>query len=251
MSAIILGFIVGIVFGLTGGGGGVLTAPFLIYGLDIPVHQSIGITLITLSFTAIVGLLKHSRSKKIDWHAGGVISAVGIIASWLGSRLNFYISDEILSLALAICLILISMMLWHNASYKSKEVVDNKRHYFKLCLIGIVAGFLNGLLGISGGVIVTTSLILFMSFSMRRAILVAMLVIAVNSTTSAFTHYYYLPNVISSTAIVFIASSMCGMVIASHFSNALPELFLKRGLAVVVFIIGMSMLVKYFLQNYI
>jgi uncharacterized membrane protein YfcA len=117
-------------------------------------------------------------------------------------------------------------------------------------LIGIVAGFLNGLLGISGGVVVVTSLILFMSFSMRRAVLVSILVIAVNSTTSAFTHYYYLSNVISSIAIVFIASSMCGMAVASHFSNVLSEFFLKRGLSVIVFVIGITMMVKYFLQNY-
>ena len=247
MIAVILGLIVGIVFGLTGGGGGVLTTPFLIYGLDIPVHQAMGITLITLSFTAIAGLFKRSRSVKIDWHVGCVISGVGIVTSWLGSKLNNYVSDEILSLSLAVCLILISMMLWHNASHKSKEDTNYKeKHYFKLCLIGFVAGFLNGLLGISGGVIVVTSLIIFMSYSMKRAVVASILVIAVNSTTSALTHYYYLPSTINGIAIIFIISSMCGMVVASHFSNFISESIIKKGLAVIVFFVGTSMLMKYF-----
>ena len=246
MSAIILGFIVGVIFGLTGGG--VFTTPFLVYGLNIPVHKAIDVTLITLSFTAIVGLLKRSRSQKINWRVGGVISVSGIITSLIGSKLHTYISDEVLSFALAISLILISGMLWSNASHSNaKDAVIDGECYYKLCLIGIVAGFLNGLLGISGGVIVVTSLILFMSFSMRQATAVSILVVAIISTISAGGHFYYSLNAVSGVAALFVISSMVGMVVASHFSNILPEAFLKRALAVLVFFIGSAMLIKCFL----
>ncbi len=245
MSAIIFGFIVGVVFGLTGGGGGVFTTPFLVYGLNVPIHQAIGITLITLSFTGMAGLLKRSRTQVIDWRVGVVISITGIISSLIGSKLNNLISESVLSFALSVSLILISVLLWRNASHKNKEIVDAQgKHYFKLCLIGIIAGFLNGLLGISGGIIVVSSLILFMSFPMRQAASVSILVVAIISTVSAVSHFYFSPRVVDSVSILFVLSSMGGMIVASHFSNILPEAFLKRALAVLVFFVGSGMLIK-------
>jgi uncharacterized membrane protein YfcA len=248
MSTIILGLIIGVIFGLTGGGGGVFTTPFLIYGLDMPIHQAIGVTLVTLSFTAIAGLLQRSKSRSVDWRVGGVISASGIISSLIGSSLNIMISEDNISLLLAIALILISTMLWFNASRSNSDdviIVDSK-YYYKLSLIGAVAGFLNGLLGISGGIIIVTSLILFMSFSMRKATSVAILFVAIISTVSAVSHYYLLPEIISGVTILFVVSSMTGMVIASYFASVIPETLLKRLLALMVFSVGVAMLAKCF-----
>ncbi len=246
MDAIILGFISGAIFGFTGAGGGILATPFLMYGLGIPVHQAIGITLLTLSLTSIFGLLQRFRTQVIDWQAGTILSISSTVASIIGTKMNYQMPAEILTILLAFFFVVISLVVWWDSSRigVNKIYYAKQQRYIIFCLIGVVAGFLNGLLGISGGIIIVVALTLYLSFSMQQAASVSMLVIAISSSISATTHFYLDHNMDWEVATYFVSGSIIGIIISSNFSYKFSEKTLKRTVAAIIFLVGVSMFAK-------
>lgn len=252
MDAVILGLIAGVIFGLTGSGGGILATPFLMYGLKMPIHEAIVVTLITLSFTGIVGVIKLFKTKSIDWHAGVVIAIAGTIFSSLGSLLSPKIQAYTLTNIFALFLLLMAALIWRNSFHKQQEakVFTQTQYYSRLLAIGAVSGFLNGLLGISGGVIIVSSLIIFMSFSMRAAAAVSIFIVAIVSTIGAISHYIFSPESFNGMlALIFVISSGTGMFIAAQYASLIPEAYVKRGLAIMIFMLGLFMFINQDLQT--
>jgi hypothetical protein len=61
------GFVVGMVIGLTGLGGGSLMTPGLIFGLGIPPAVAVGTDLIFAGITKSIGVFAHRAAGNIDW----------------------------------------------------------------------------------------------------------------------------------------------------------------------------------------
>lgn len=245
MTAIILGFISGIIFGLTGSGGGILATPFLMYGLGLPIHHAISITLLTLSFTGIVGSVKLFKIITPLWQEVAIIALTGTIASLIGSLLNPLMPARELALVFAVVLLAIGYTVWTNSAAQHAPVTDNavRKRYGVLCLVGIGAGFLNGFLGISGGVIIVSSLIILMRYPMREAAAISIMIVTIISIISTISHFFFSWRTIHwDITIAFVFSSCVGMFIAAHFAHLLPEKYIKKGLAVIILALGISML---------
>jgi uncharacterized membrane protein YfcA len=60
--ALIFGAIVGFSLGLTGGGGSIIAVPLLVYGLEMPPRQAVGVSLAAVGATALVGAV-HRKGK--------------------------------------------------------------------------------------------------------------------------------------------------------------------------------------------
>lgn len=247
MIAIILGAICGIIFGLTGSGGGILATPFLLYGLKLPIHEAITITLITLSVTGIVGVLRLFSSKTIDWHAGITILLSGVVFSNIGSYLNPLINAQVLTNVFAIVLLMMSALIFKNSFHQQKMLREFSKisYYIHLLAIGSIAGFLNGLLGISGGVVIVSALIIFMNYSMIDAAAISIFIVAILSSISTITHFVLTPESFNlKMAFLFISGSAIGMYFTAEYAHILPEKYVKRGLALLVFLIGAFMLIN-------
>jgi uncharacterized membrane protein YfcA len=251
MSALILGLISGMIFGFTGSGGGIIATPFLMYGLGMSVHNAIGITLLTLSTTAITGLVQRFRSKIIDWQAGLIISFFGLFSSALGSYFKYTMPAKLLTILLALLFVIISILVWINSSKISVPdlSIPKRKRYIVLASIGIVAGFLNGLFGISGGVIIVPTLTLLLSYTMLQASAVSILVISIISTISSVIHFYLISSSEWNKALSFVIGSMVGMIIASRYANKLSDKLLKRMLATLIFGVGVSMFINSFFYS--
>lgn len=69
------GFVVGMVIGLTGLGGGSLMTPGLIFGLGIPPAVAVGTDLIFAGITKSVGVFAHRAAGNIDWRTVRLLAA--------------------------------------------------------------------------------------------------------------------------------------------------------------------------------
>lgn len=61
------GFLVGLIIGLTGLGGGSLMTPGLIFGLGVPPAVAVGTDLIFAGVTKSIGVFAHRSAGNIDW----------------------------------------------------------------------------------------------------------------------------------------------------------------------------------------
>ena len=86
--SLVLGAIVGISLGLTGGGGAIFAVPLLVYGLQVPSRDAIGVSLITVGATALVGFIQRARTRLVEFPTGLLFAVAGMTTAplALGSR---------------------------------------------------------------------------------------------------------------------------------------------------------------------
>ena len=81
---IFAGFVVGIIVGLTGVGGGSLMTPLLIFAFGIKPHLAIGTDLLFAAFTKMGGTVNLARSRLVDWRVVGQV-ALGSVPATLAT----------------------------------------------------------------------------------------------------------------------------------------------------------------------
>ena len=81
---IFAGFVVGLVVGLTGVGGGSLMTPILIFVFGVKPHLAIGTDLLFAAFTKMGGTISLARAKVVDWKIVGR-TAMGSIPAALAT----------------------------------------------------------------------------------------------------------------------------------------------------------------------
>lgn len=80
---VVAGFVVGMVVGLTGVGGGSLMTPLLIFGFGIKPHLAIGTDLLFAAFTKLGGTVRLARKRLIDWRMVAQMAAGSLPATLL------------------------------------------------------------------------------------------------------------------------------------------------------------------------
>ena len=109
----------------------------------------------------------------------------------------------------------------------------NGQRVMKVVLVGLVAGFLSGLFGVGGGILIVPALVLLLGFDQRLAhgtSLAAVLPIAISSLTS-----YALEDEVDWTFGALLAvGAVMGAVIGTHILDRLPHDALAIAFAVLL-----------------
>lgn len=58
--SLLFGAVVGLSLGLTGGGGAIFAVPLLVYGLGVPAREAVGISLLAVGSTSLVGFVQRA-----------------------------------------------------------------------------------------------------------------------------------------------------------------------------------------------
>ncbi|MFY1045757.1 sulfite exporter TauE/SafE family protein [Chryseobacterium sp. GP-SGM7] len=82
------GFVVGILTGLVGAGGGFMIIPALVNLLKTPMKTAIGTSLVIISLNSLIGFFSSMNHIKIEWNLLGRISAIAIVGIIIGSKLS-------------------------------------------------------------------------------------------------------------------------------------------------------------------
>jgi len=86
--ASVQGFVVGLITGLLGAGGGFLIIPALVNLLKTPMKVAIGTSLVIISFNSLIGFFSSMNRVDIDWKFLGSISIISIIGILIGTELS-------------------------------------------------------------------------------------------------------------------------------------------------------------------
>ncbi|MCX7728524.1 MAG: sulfite exporter TauE/SafE family protein, partial [Bacteroidia bacterium] len=154
----ILGILVGIVLGLFGAGGAIISFPILVYFMNIPPVEAGPYSLIIVGISAIAGLYAHLKNKHIDIKVSLLFSipmifSFYIFKYWLLPLLPFTISNfrtmniTINHVMLLLFLIVMSVLVYRmfNASQSDKDETPNSsanntlKYILYSSLVGILA----------------------------------------------------------------------------------------------------------------
>jgi uncharacterized protein len=250
----ILGFVVGLLVGLTGMGGGALMTPALILtGLARPVI-AVGTDLVWGTLTKAVGAVAHYRQKNIDPVIVKRLAIGSVPGALLGIALLYYLHsrgtvavDKLVVRMLAVALMCVALSLFVRAArgprvQAAHEPFLTRGPAWMTSVLGGVVGFLVSLTSVgSGSLIVACLLVLYPMIPMKRIvgsdIAHALILVGV----SALGHLG-LGSINFPLLGALLIGSLPGVWIGSRMTAIFPERILQPILATTLFFLGYKLL---------
>ncbi|PWJ47873.1 hypothetical protein SAMN06264364_13448 [Quadrisphaera granulorum] len=100
-----LGVAVGLVLGVLGGGGAILTVPALVYLLGMPAREATVASLVIVGVAAATSSATHARAGAVRWGAALVFVAVGVPATVAGAALNHRVPAGVVLVSFAVVML--------------------------------------------------------------------------------------------------------------------------------------------------
>ena len=113
---LLLAFLVGIIGGTYGIGGGAIIAPFCVAVFHLPVYTVAGAALLGTFLTSIVGVFFYSVLPSVngvstspDWALGSLFGAGGFAGMYLGARLQKFVPQKFIKLMLGTMIVSLAL----------------------------------------------------------------------------------------------------------------------------------------------
>ncbi len=111
-----------------------------------------------------------------------------------------------------------------------------------LIVIGLLAGFFSGTLGIGGSVVMIPLMILFLNFSQHEAQGTSLAVLAIPVTLLAAYNYYQSGHVNWKFALIIAVTFIIGGYFGSKLAININQLLLKRIFGVVLLLVALKII---------
>ena len=248
---VLAGFVVGLIVGLTGVGGGSLMTPLLIFGFGIKPALAVGTDLLFAAATKFGGLLNFARQRIIPWRVvfslslGSVPAAVVTLAVLHHFGTSNPTVQHAITFTLGIALLLTAAATLYKAirgplrRMDSEEDIDPApaditTHPWMPIVFGAVIGVLVTLTSVGAGAIgVTVLMLLYPQLSLPR-IVAADIAYAVPLTLVAGLGHASLGTVDWSLLGMLLIGSLPGIWLGSHLVTKVPERFIRTALSVLL-----------------
>ena len=254
----ILGYIgalcIGLVLGLTGGGGSILTVPILVYLMSISPVTATAYSLFIVGTTSTFGAIHNYRKNLVDIKNGFIFAIPSFIAVYLTRKFivpripEIIIESPILITKNTFLMLFFAVIMIFGALsvLKKKSQDTNNEEKRNLILIGIQTfsiGIIIGLVGAGGGFLIIPSLILFAKLPMRKAVGTSLFIIAMNSLVGFIGDVQNL--VIDWLFLLtFSAISVMGIFLGMYLTKYTNESQLKKIFAYFVLVMAATILLK-------
>jgi uncharacterized membrane protein YfcA len=111
-----------------------------------------------------------------------------------------------------------------------------------IILVGLAAGFLSGLVGIGGGIIIVPALIFFLGFSQHQAQGTSLGILLLPAGIFAVLNYYKQGYIDLKVVLILFIGFVVGGWLGSKISTNLSEMVLKKIFAIVLLLIAGKLL---------
>jgi uncharacterized membrane protein YfcA len=107
----LIGFLVGIIGGFTGVGGGIIIVPTLLI-LGFSSQKAVGTSFFCVLLLSVSALIAHLRLENIDYKIGLFLAIGAIVGAQIGARITELVPSEIFKKLFAIMLVLIAIRIF-------------------------------------------------------------------------------------------------------------------------------------------
>jgi hypothetical protein len=254
----ILGYIgalfIGLILGLTGGGGSILTVPILVYLMNINPVTATAYSLFIVGTTSTFGAIQNYRKNLVDIKNGFIFAIPSFIAVYLTRKFivtripEIIIESPILITKNTFLMLFFAVIMIFGALsvLKKKSQNTNSEEKRNLFLIGIqtfTIGIIIGLVGAGGGFLIIPSLILFAKLPMRKAVGTSLFIIAMNSLVGFIGDVQNL-EIDWIFLLTFSAISVVGIFLGMYLTKYTNESQLKKIFAYFVLVMAAIILLK-------
>jgi len=247
---ILVGFVVGVLIGMSGVGGGVLLLPVLIFGLRVPPIMAVGSDALFNFFTKIPASLLHLKKGTVRRKVVIALAVGSIPGSICGVKLLMHIRhlygdgvNSFIKTAVGVLLIVIPTLLLFQRRIEERVVnrPPTTKSFAGMAVIGLVAGFLVGMTSVGSGSIIMMLLLLFYSYPPKVNVGTDIVHAVILTGVTGLLHFR-LGNVDPGLVVSLLIGSIPGGLLGSHLATRVPMLWLRRLLCALLLITGARML---------
>lgn len=248
---ILAGFVVGLLVGLTGVGGGSLMTPILLMFFHQPAAVAVGTDLLYAAITKSAGIIAHGKLGNIDWRIVRLLAYGSVPASIITTTLlaNIDISSESAVqtiqfwLGIALMLTALSVIFRNQLASFSKSGHWVKPQYAAMLtvLLGIILGFLVTLTSVGAGALGVTALLILYPKVPITKIVGTDVAHAVPLTLVAGLGHVSLGTVDYTLLGTLLIGSIPGIWVGSHLSAKVAEHWIRLLLALILVYVGQKL----------
>ena len=241
--AVAVGLLVGVVVGLLGAGGSVLTVPAMMLLLGLTATAATATSLLVVVVVSAAALVGHARGGRVEWRSGMVFALAGVPAAVLGGRASVLLADLVLTLLLVAVLAGTAVWMWQR---RPQEPGGRNASWARVGATGLGVGAMTGLLGVGGGFAVVPVLSGALGLSLPVAIGTSQVVLVLNALAGLAGR--------AGTGVVdpvvgltFALAGAVGSILGSRNVGRLSDLALARLFAALLAGICLALLLDLFL----
>ncbi|GAB3266404.1 sulfite exporter TauE/SafE family protein [Larkinella harenae] len=247
--------IAGVVIGLAGGGGSILTVPIFVYLFHIQPVLATSYSLFVVGATSLVGAIGYAFKKQIDFTVTAAFAIPSFLSVFLTRRflvpampdpLFRYGSvsipkNEAILYFFAFVMIVAALVMIRQPSLE--EPRSGRPHLGLLALDGLGVGLLTGTIGAGGGFLIVPILVLLAALPMHRAVATSVLIIAINSFVG-FSGDLNRTDLDWRFLLEFTTFSIGGILLGIYASRFVSPVHLKRGFGGLVLSVAVYILIN-------
>ncbi|RSK40371.1 sulfite exporter TauE/SafE family protein [Mangrovimonas spongiae] len=249
--------VIGLVLGLIGGGGSILTVPLLVYLLGYNPVVATAYSLFVVGSSSVVGVIQKHRKKQVDFKTGFTFVFPSFIAVYMSRRfLVPYIPDEVFSLGsfvltkemaimvfFSLVMFLASISMIRGRKNLEDENQQKSQPYYKTFIQGLFIGLVTGLIGAGGGFLYVPALVIWGGLSMKKAVGTSLIIIAFNSLIG-FTGDIQTLEIDWGFLLTFSAITIIGILLGGYFSKYISNKKLKKSFGWFVMLMAIYILIR-------
>ena len=258
----ILGYIgavcIGLVLGLTGGGGSILTVPILVYLLAKDPVIATGYSLFVLGTSSAFGAFRNIQKKMVNFSASLVFAIPALLSVFSTRKFlvpalpekifevgGFVLTKDIaIMLFFAVLMLLASISMIRGNKKDKVEDLEGKENinYPVLFVLGAFTGLVTGIVGAGGGFIIVPILVLLAKLPMKRAVATSLFIVAINSLIGFLGDVSNI-NIEWKFLLTFTSLAVVGIFIGIYLNRFIDGEKLKRAFG--WFVLLMSIFIAY------
>lgn len=246
------GFVVGLIVGLTGIGGGSLMTPLLVLMFGVAPATAVGTDLLYAAITKAGGAIAHTRRNNVQWRIVSLLAAGSVPASAatigvlhaLGTQTKAF--NSVVTTALGVALILTALSLIFKSQLQrlaarsgiGKHSDASTPTVVRTVVTGVILGVLVTVSSVGAGALGTAALIFLFPALASRQIVGTDIAHAVPLTLVAGLGHAVIGTVDYSLLASLLVGSLPGIWLGTQLGGRLPERHLRSALAAMLLIVG-------------
>ena len=246
---LLAGLVVGLLLGLLGSGGSIVTLPALVYIAGVDVKPAMAMTFGIVAITAAFATIQHAWMGRVKLPVAAVFGVTGIGGTYLGARLGVWIPDSLQLIMFASIMLLAAWRMC--ASQPQQQVAMDSAPYvgefsFKqphIAVHGVIIGVLTGMVGVGGGFLIVPALMLLSGLTIRDAVGTSLVIVTLKSI-AGFTGYVGAVDIDYNMMIGFSLVAIIGSLAGASLSNRIPDERLRVVFGVVLVFMASAILLE-------
>ncbi|HPQ07705.1 MAG TPA: sulfite exporter TauE/SafE family protein [Bacteroidia bacterium] len=264
----ILAVFIGIVLGLFGSGGAIISFPVLVYFMGISPELAGNYTLLIVGISALVGTIKQLKEKTLDIKVAISFSIPLLLSFFITKKiilpaipskiletnaLTFTKDNLIMSLFVITLSVIIYKMLNKDSNEQSSHTTSIQSTFnLKYLIQSFLVGFLSASIGAGGGFIIVPALMSIYKLPIKNATSTSLFVITINAFIGTLLNIHHFQSEHITMIVVFTILSIIGIFIGIYLNKIANVLTLKKSYAYFLIIILFSTIsteIYKFIQN--